>query len=224
MLQDRGSRGPRFGRPGAGRPGAGRPGGDRPGGDRPDRARGEEDADQIEETLIALNRVQKVHKGGRTLRWNALVVVGDGRGSVGVGLGKSAEVPEAVRKATEDAKKNVVKVLLLGGTIPHPIEQRFGAARVLLKPASPGTGVIAGGAVRAVVEAVGIKDVLSKSLGSDNPINIARATMRCLQSLETIREVAARRGRKPEEIGDKYHLAALPYVPVAATTEEEGEQ
>jgi small subunit ribosomal protein S5 len=211
-------------RPGSGRPGD-RPGGGRPGGDRPDRARGaEQDGEQIEEKLIALNRVQKVHKGGRTLRWNALVVVGDGRGSVGVGLGKSAEVPEAVRKATEDAKKNVVKVLLLGGTIPHAAEKKYGAARVLLKPASPGTGVIAGGAVRAVVEAVGIKDVLSKSLGSDNPINIARATMRCLQSLETIREVAARRGRKPEEIGDKYHLAALPYVSAAAAAEEEGEQ
>jgi len=161
------------------------------------------------EKLVALNRVQKVHKGGRTLRWDALVVVGDGDGSVAVGLGKSAEVPDAVRKATEEAQKSLVKVARLGTTIPHAVEARYGAARVLLKPASPGTGVIAGGAVRAILEAAGIKDVLSKSLGSDNPVNIARAAMKCLQSLRTVREVAALRGRKPEEIADRYHLAAL---------------
>jgi len=184
----------------------------------------EEGGDAIEEKLVALNRVQKVHKGGRTMRWSALVVVGDGRGSVGVGLGKSTEVPQAVRKATEDAKKNMIKVALLPNTIPHAVEKRYGAARVLLKPASPGTGVIAGGAVRAVVEAVGIKDVLSKSLGSDNPINIARATVKCLQNLETVREVAARRGRKPEDVGEKYHLAALEHAPVAPAAQEEGEE
>ncbi len=176
-----------------------------------------------EEKLISLNRVQKVHKGGRTLRWSALVVVGDATGSVGVGLGKSAEVPIAIRKAAEEAKKNLVEIAMLGSTIPHPVEANYGAARVVLKPASPGTGVIAGGAVRAVVEAAGIKDILSKSMGSNNPINIARATMLGLKSLRTAREVATRRGRKPEEIADPYHLAGLPKPEAVETTEEESE-
>jgi len=180
----------------------------------------------LEEKLVALNRVQKVHKGGRTMRWNALMVVGDGDGSVGVGLGKSSEVPIAIRKGAEDAKKNLVRVAMLGNTIPHSVQARYGGAHVLLKPASPGTGVIAGGAVRAVIEAAGIKDVLSKSLGSDNPVNIARATMRGLRSLRTAREVAAVRGRKPEEIADRYHLVGLEPEPSEAAAEgakEEGE-
>ncbi len=178
----------------------------------------------IEEKLVALNRVQKVHKGGRTLRWSALVVVGDGDGSVGVGLGKALQVPDAVRKGAEDAKKNMSKIARLGTTIPHPVESRWGAARVLLKPASPGTGVIAGGAVRAVLEAAGIKDVLSKSLGSDNPINIARAAMKGLLSLRTAQEVAAMRGRKPEEIAERYHLEAVetPAPEEPAAEAEEG--
>jgi small subunit ribosomal protein S5 len=179
----------------------------------------------LEEKLVSLNRVQKVHKGGRTLRWNALVVVGDGNGAVGVGLGKSSEVPEAIRKGGDDAKKNLINVALLGTTIPHAVESRYGAARVLLKPASPGTGVIAGGAVRAVVEAAGIKDILSKSLGSDNPVNIARAALKGLQSLRTVREVAAIRGRKPEEIADPYHLAALASeAPTPEAAPEESEE
>jgi len=163
----------------------------------------------LEEKLVSLNRVQKVHKGGRTLRWSALVVVGDGQGSVGVGLGKATEVPIAIRKGAEDGKKNLIRIALLGSTIPHALEARYGAARVILKPASPGTGVIAGGAVRAVVEAAGIRDILSKSIGSNNPINIARATVQGLASLRTVREVAAERGRRPEEIADRYHLVAM---------------
>jgi len=178
----------------------------------------------FEEKLVSLNRVQKVHKGGRTLRWNALVVVGDGEGSVGVGLGKSAEVPIAIRKAAEEAKKNLSEIAMLGSTIPHPVEARYGAARVLLKPASPGTGVIAGGAVRAVVEAAGIKDILTKSLGSNNPINIARAAVEGLKSLRTVREVAAARGRRPEDIADAYHLAGLPSEAGPAETDTDEEE
>lgn len=155
----------------------------------------------LEERVVALNRVQKVHKGGRTLRHSALVVVGDSRGLVGVGLGKASQVPDAIRKASDAARKSMVRVPIFRTTIPHMVRAKYGAAKVILKPASPGTGVIAGGAVRHVVEAAGIRDILAKSLGSANKINIARATLKALQLLQTPFDAARRRGEKPEAFG-----------------------
>jgi small subunit ribosomal protein S5 len=155
---------------------------------------------ELVEKVVSLNRVQKVHKGGRTLRWSALVVVGDSKGHVGVGLGKASEVPDAIRKGTEAAKKALIKVPISKGTIPHLVEEDAGAAKVLLKPASEGTGVIAGGAVRAIMEAAGIHNILTKSLGSSNAINIAWATIECLKALRTVEEVAAIRGKTVAEV------------------------
>lgn len=162
---------------------------------RGSRRRNDGEAPEFDERVVQINRVAKVVKGGRRFSFGSIVVVGDGKGRVGVGMGKAGEVPESIRKGVEAAKKNMIVIPLDGTTIPHVVEEKYGAAIVLIKPAAPGTGVIAGGGARAVLEAAGVRDVLTKAHGSNNPVNIVRATMKALESLESLDRVSARRKR-----------------------------
>lgn len=154
----------------------------------------------LQEKVVAINRVSKTVKGGRIARFTAIMIVGDGEGHVGYGLGKAAEVPDAIRKGIEDAKKNMITVALKGTTIPHEVIGEFGAGKVILKPAAEGTGIIAGGAMRAVLESAGVKNIRAKSLRTNNRINVVKATFEALKSLRTIEEVAAMRGKSVDEI------------------------
>ena len=160
----------------------------------------QENESELNEKVVAINRVAKVVKGGRTFRFSAVVVVGDGEGHVGVGNGKASEVPDAIKKAIEDAKKNLIEVPIVGTTVPHEYIGKFGSASVVIKPAAEGTGLITGGSVRSVLELAGYRDVKTKVLGSNNPRNVVYATLKGLQNMETIEEVAKKRGKKVEDI------------------------
>ena len=160
----------------------------------------EENAVELKEKVVAINRVAKVVKGGRTFRFSALVVVGDENGHVGVGNGKAAEVPDAIKKAIDDARKNLIEVPVVGTTIPHEFIGKFGSARVMLKPAVEGSGVIAGGSARAVLELAGYKDIKTKVLGTNNPRNVVYATMNGLENMRTVEQIAKKRGKKVSDI------------------------
>ncbi|MBO5653815.1 MAG: 30S ribosomal protein S5 [Clostridia bacterium] len=155
---------------------------------------------EFKEKLVAVNRVSKTVKGGRNMRFSALIVIGDEKGRVGMGMGKAVEIPEAIRKAVEDAKKHLVTVPIVGTTIPHEVIGKYGTGKVVLMPAPEGSGVIAGGPARAVIESVGIKDIVTKSYGTNNPINVVKATIEGLSRLKTIEEVARLRGKSVEEL------------------------
>jgi len=180
------------------------------------RRRDDGEGPEFDERVVQINRVAKVVKGGRRFSFGSLVVVGDGKGRVGVGLGKAGEVPDSIRKGVEAAKKNLITFPLDGTTIPHQVEEKFGASIVLIKPAAPGTGVIAGGGARAVLEAAGVRDVLTKAHGSNNPVNVVRATIKALESLESLEDVSSRRNREHPVRKPISHEIAAPVV-VAAT-------
>ncbi len=182
------------------------------------RSRGNSDGNEFEERVVQINRVSKVVKGGRRFNLSTLVVVGDGKGRVGVGMGKASEVPEAIRKGVEAAKKNMVSVTLHEHTITHEIKHSFKTATVMLLPAAPGTGVIAGGGVRAVLEAAGVKDVLTKSIGSNNKVNVVKATFEALQQLRSVQQEARRRDMTPVELLRRMTRRRKP-VPAAVSGE-----
>ena len=174
----------------------------------------------LEERVVRTNKVQKTHKGGRTMSWSILVVVGDKNGHVGAGIGKARAIPDAIRKGTEAAKKNLIRVPMVNGTIPHEILAQHGASEVLMKPASAGTGVVAGGAVRIILEQAGVQDILAKSIGSNNPVNNAWATINALKGLKTIEDFAGLRGKTVEEIRRGSALGAVPAPPTPVSAAE----
>jgi small subunit ribosomal protein S5 len=188
---------------------------------RGSRRRDEEGASELEERLVKINRVSKVVRGGRRFSFGSIVVVGDSNGRVGIGHGKAGEVTDSIRKGVDQAKKQMITVPLDGHTIPHEVEESFGAARVILKPASPGTGVIAGGGVRAVVELAGIRDVLTKSVGNNNPVNVVKATMKALEALQSEQDVLRRRNRTTARLRRPHENAEVAAAQQAARERRE---